>query len=786
MLRFLLTVVALVSVHGAALAQGWVGQTFEPLSEQLIGKSVYSAYDRDAAPIGDIVDLTVSSDGTVNGLIVDTRVGGESNQILVDIGQTFIAPNAVDNQVWAGIGVDDAAKVGAFVEDEDNRLWTTIKDVLSVTEERTQLIVEAGGNKVASDIANLFASMRATYGERAFPTRPYTVQAGDTYCAILEKQLSIPTSGGCDVQSRLGDMLNSAGISALKEKAVIQIPDIQVTSRLADVWTGKQFEPQTIYEVGVSLDGLIARGTVDDLLPSLGSSDITAYTVDSGAGVDKALQSWIPVPREPEACTAAPASSAEESSFYYLFPWLEASNWTPSEQIMQCAFHCNEAGGPGSACADLILVDSLPNQTADLGKFGVLGADGVTSLPAEAHPQSMCTAESLDVDRDHGAHLAALLASKADGRGYVGMAPGLDLFSFEWTRRTRNGPLQNLVDAQREIFGETGPQIYLFASRFPGPGSQNRFSYPLGDIAHEELTSDRAIEGPAIVQRVRDSNRKAMWIVAAMQGGGDIGSAREIRDRLPYAPANLGKRLSNVIVVTACSTCGDGDAEIMADTFWSQDHVHVAAPGNMIVAPVGENRLAYASGTSQATALVAGLVGAMTNCYRDHFQESGGDGALETHLIKQRLLYTSRPVFRGDDLKKLEAGVVDPVAALLDPEENWIKWRGERDYAKLDFAHWCSPKITTADNSEEEKSFTSKNVLRMVRMKFPGGIQGDESPWVFYSYLDEDSVIRFDPRVFVGDGDETPIFATTNGDKVSPSDFEDLILEETISTFKPC
>ncbi len=782
----IMALLALVLAPGTASAQGWVGQTLEPLSAQLIGKPLYSAYDRDTAPIGDIVDLTVSPDGTVNGLVVNTDAGGGSNQILVDIGQTFIAPNAGDNQVWAGIGVDDAAKVGAFVEDANNRLWTTYKDVQAVTEERTELIVEAGGKKVASDIANLFASMRATYGERAFPTKPYTVQAGDTYCSILEEQLSIPTSGGCDVQSKLGDMLNPAGISALKEKATILIPDIQVTSKLADIWTGKQFEPQTIYEVGVSLDGLIARGTVDDLLPSLGASNITAYTVDSGAGVDKAPQSWRSVPKEAEACTPAPASSAEESSFYYLFPWLEASHWTPSEEIIQCAFHCNEAGGPGSACADLILVDSLPNQTADLGKFGVLGADGVTQLPAEANPQSMCTAESLDVDRDHGAHLAALLASKADGLGYVGMAPGLDLFSFEWTRRTRNGPLQNLLDAQRENFGETGPQIYVFASRFPGPGSQNRYSYPLGDVAHEELTSDRAIEGPAIVQRVRDSNRKAMWIVAAMQGGGDLGSAREIKDILPYAPANLGERFSNVIVVTACSKCGDGDAEIMADTFWSQDHVHVAAPGDAIVAPVGENRLAYASGTSQATALVAGLVGAMTNCYRNHYQESGGDGALETHLIKQRLLYTSRPVFRGDDLKKLEAGVVDPAAALLDPEVNWIKWRGEKDYEKLDFAHWCSPKIITADNSEEEKSFTSKNVLRMVRTKVPGGIQGDESPWVFYSHLDEDSVIRFDPRVFVGDGDETPIFATKSGQMVSPADFEDLILDGTVSTFKPC
>ena len=87
------------------------------------------------------------------------------------------------------------------------------------------------------------------------------------------------------------------------------------------------------------------------------------------------------------------------------------------------------------------------------------------------------------------------------------------------------------------------------------------------------------------------------------------------------------------------------------------------------------------------------------NCHPDSYVE---EGELKAHKIKQRLLYTSRPIFyEDDDLRRLAAGVVDPRTALLNPAKSWMLAPGETSYQVVPATprSWCMEKITLTDRS---------------------------------------------------------------------------------------
>src|SRR5262249_659933 len=153
--------------------------------------------------------------------------------------------------------------------------------------------------------------------------------------------------------------------------------------------------------------------------------------------------------------------------------------------------------------------------------------------------------------------------------------------------------------AENPTFSELGPQIFVFASRFPPPSPNDPPSVSYPKSWREELHFKTVIDGEQVDPkqlRLRLTLQKniaqtapyGMWVVAAMQKGAseDIPDALEIDESLAISPVNLGD-LPNVIVVTACDHCKEGDASVWKEAFFSKRFVQVAAPGLNIIAPVG-------------------------------------------------------------------------------------------------------------------------------------------------------------------------------------------------------
>ncbi len=131
------------------------------------------------------------------------------------------------------------------------------------------------------------------------------------------------------------------------------------------------------------------------------------------------------------------------------------------------------------------------------------------------------------------------------------------------------------------------------------------------------------------------------------------------------SPVNLGAA-SNVIVVSACEQCSDGDAMMWKDAFWSgttgpcgSTRHERAGAGRPREGCTGRRHIAINSHCRGGCRRNAELP-SRPLCRRRAFSN--------LHKIKQRLLYTSRPIFyEDDDLQRLAAGVVDPRTALLNP-----------------------------------------------------------------------------------------------------------------------
>lgn len=177
----------------------------------------------------------------------------------------------------------------------------------------------------------------------------------------------------------------------------------------------------------------------------------------------------------------------------------------------------------------------------------------------------------------------------------------------------------------------------------------------------------------------------------------------------------------------------------------------------------------------------------MLNCYPEEFKERGGLTALNAGHLKERLQYTSRPIFyEEDDLKKIAAGVVDPEVALLDPGKNWIKATGSETYAEIpktdDIDHWCQTSLKLIDWRGDMKPIASKNMLRMVRMKNPKFGAGAKAWVVFSDKPDTPGAIdRFDPRTFDDTAKENvPLIAMADGTYLRAKDFDDLILSHAV------
>jgi hypothetical protein len=139
------------------------------------------------------------------------------------------------------------------------------------------------------------------------------------------------------------------------------------------------------------------------------------------------------------------------------------------------------------------------------------------------------------------------------------------------------------------------------------------------------------------------------------------------------------------------------------------------------------------SGTSPATALVAGVVSDMFIKWVDIYKQN-------PYFLKTRIQVTSRPIFFQNESSqtKLATGAVDPILALKDPRKNWIK--GDNYYVPMDSFKWHSDKLKYIKYQKQnpngvgtkEKEVETKDIYRIYR--FDSGVMdlGAQDLWMIY------------------------------------------------------
>lgn len=174
-------------------------------------------------------------------------------------------------------------------------------------------------------------------------------------------------------------------------------------------------------------------------------------------------------------------------------------------------------------------------------------------------------------------------------------------------------------------------------------------------------------------KRIQDTRQ--LWVVAAGQQDSTADPPIEQHDlttNLALGPMNLGDA-ENVVVVTACEDCrgrtmpNPGPRLVAGVNYSSSGLVHVATPGEEIPSPASQFQYGATSGTSAATAFVAGLASAMMTKY---------PGAYDPASLKARLQYTATPWIA--DPSVVASGVVNAKTAMLDPQTRLPEWRAGR------------------------------------------------------------------------------------------------------------
>ncbi len=804
-----------ISLAAGVPSAAWAGDeaaafaSDERPATALIGVPVHADATPEKPPVGTIADLVLGG-SDIADVVIDTPNG----RLLLPFEHLQVFPD-IDGHAFVVASNETLGKFGTpYSEDETARLLTRLPEAERNILFRPQALnfTYYGGNAV-TDIANFLAKFRAKFGDQAFRTEMYTVQAGDTVCGIYETKTQMPVTRTHCPQS--AENLFAATNPDMKGPA----PQVDIQIPMLDIFRlepTKRMPGSMNYLIRLPVDASMAEAFFEDFDLVYQPNVAVDYTY-AGRGEQKYPQSaeWEALPGPDRVCQPEPAP-AREKSFYYVFDWLAQSGWEPPDAIKACALKCREsANGNDAACADVVLVDQLLQPTNDITDIRPLDKNGEAMAGLSPPSANACTpANDINVATQHGTHMASIIGSKADGKGYVGLSPGLDIFAYPWADGTLISDLARFLQKRVSGSGEgpsladMGPQVFVFASYFPSTKkNQGRsYSYPDADLdgsrlktkiintTGERVGPEKIRMIPAMQKTIQETSDYGLWVVAALQKDSQIPDPLEINAELAYSPVNLGD-LPNVIVVTACDECSEGKASVWKDAFYSSTFVHVAAPGMKVVAPVGEGRYAVASGTSQATAIVGGLVGAMVNCYPDYYRDGGPEESLNSAVVKQRLQYTSKPIFyKAEDLARVASGVVDPQVALLDPEKNWIKLKGAQDYTELtgndDIANWCEKKIELVDDNLVAKAAATQNVVRMVRVIVPDGMLGQPAPWVLYSLAKTPgqpvAIQRFDPRVFEdAERENVPIARKKSGDLLYPRDFDDLVLAKLI-TSKPC
>jgi len=355
---------------------------------------------------------------------------------------------------------------------------------------------------------------------------------------------------------------------------------------------------------------------------------------------------------------------------------------------------------PPDQCGKVAVLD----QSADRQHPEISSALLRNGLPGPALPLTAGRADpqkhSLNVknfaDGDHATHLVGLISARNNGFGIVGINPHALIENFDWNTFSKNTAA---LAAELDVM--------------PAPHSLATILFANSWQLEVDVGEDKDYDKDPLLAYIRRNT--SLWIVAAGQcklfrdgTREDCPNGVDVSKKSARAPVNIAQS-PNVLVVSSCEDCYDSNAHLTPGANWSKTHVQVAAPGQKLFSTLSGSNFGFADGTSQASALVAGVVSAMveSSSYYSRAEQ-----------LKRRLQVTSFPL----DGVSIATGAVDLRAALLDPRKHYfIPESGdatgeEAPYQQLEIKGWCSEsRLLRFTSSGTQYDIPSTEIRRLIR-----------------------------------------------------------------------
>jgi hypothetical protein len=528
------------------------------------------------------------------------------------------------------------------------------------------LVVSFEGGEVVDNAANALWILNQM---KLLPVATHTIVRGDELASVYAEHLRLPSHSRA--MTRLANELNSANFDKerLQVGEKLRYPDVRfipttfgkladkgevavIERNWKDIVVGKgpvQTTPAGSYQhvelrayelrIPVKDAGQLraARAKISKLGPNVLAGVETAPTAAKYYTLSQpvAIEGEVPPPLH-----VAAVPNGEETSILSL---LGLSDPTGDRTCQ------------GVECPEIVLLDKPLMVHPDL-KDAIPGEDPdrtVENLSLMQGEKQIFEITGWD-DRFHSTHLAGIIASRRNGFGLVGVDPLARVMWWNWAvlstqRMTVAG---KVAVRQREAQASGAFQIYVFATSWPTP-------------AYASVAA--MMDDDGLAKRFHDMKP----LVVAAAGEADPSKnqqAQLIELKTTEAPMNQGNH-EHVIVVTGCNPCAAPGARLLPNTNYSPTFVHVAAPAVGVMSTVWSAKYSKADGTSQATALVAGLASAMVARHPTIYKVAS--------QVKMRLQVSSTPIeLVGNgigDGAKLAAGIIDPALATRDPRRHWLK-----------------------------------------------------------------------------------------------------------------
>ncbi len=309
----------------------------------------------------------------------------------------------------------------------------------------------------------------------------------------------------------------------------------------------------------------------------------------------------------------------------------------------------------------------------------------------------------------HATHMAGIVAAR-NGEGFVGLAPTAKIGSIALLRPDSGGAntfapnltFKQLAQKISELT-DVPHRVFLIATEV------NNYPADVLDGAGQLRSTDirgKLAPGMAI--------HDALPLLIAAAGQADQGARPfQITTSVPHSPQNFGD-WENVVIVTACVTCGHRDWTILPSANYGvppSPLVHLAAPGGApIPGWVDPSGVGAASGTSQAAAFVTGVAADMIARYPDAYSTP--------ILVKMRLQVTAWPTVGNDGNgqagERIATGIVDVQRALLDPTQDWLLTPSGWITGKV--RSWSSPMLTVDNAAGGSQDLNTAHILRVVQL----------------------------------------------------------------------